>query len=204
MARFGIQGHQPAIAALCKINKEEKEGITGDLLRQKVGSNPKNIKAYQELMERRRRLDATTDEKGKAEPTRAKQIRVRRARLAMGTTVRWKRVRKQESVEEMEVDTGAQQEVRNYKTRILKCTRCEAPQETVWMQLRTKVGYRGIHCKECGKQELCSRNLCQCGQLWHQCTVHRVDPQTHSSRRGKKGVRRGKSSVGKVKVRKKV
>ena len=52
------------------------------------------------------------------------------------------------------------------------------------MQLRTKEGYRAVHCRQCGQQERCSRNKCQCGQIWHQCGIHRIDPQMHASRKG--------------------
>lgn len=52
------------------------------------------------------------------------------------------------------------------------------------MQLRTRTGYRAIHCTICKSQEVCSHSLCQCKVIWHQCGLHRVDPGAHASRRG--------------------
>ena len=54
------------------------------------------------------------------------------------------------------------------------------------MQLRTLIGYRAVHCRKCGKQELSPRNKCQCNILWHQCQMHRIDPKEHKSRKAAK------------------
>ena len=70
-----------------------------------------------------------------------------------------------------------------YTSRMLACTRCGSQQETSWMQLRYSEGFRAVHCRSCGKQERCLRNLCQCGTTWHRCLVHRVDPHEHTSRK---------------------
>ena len=43
------------------------------------------------------------------------------------------------------------------------------------MQLRTKNGYRDLHCVACGMPSRCSLLKCQCKVVWHRCTVHRVD-----------------------------
>ena len=77
---------------------------------------------------------------------------------------------------------------------MLACTRCGRQQETIWMQLRTMIGYRGIHCRICGKQELYSRNICQCNIIWHQCKVHRIDPKEHRSRKADKFTKDQKQS----------
>ena len=71
---------------------------------------------------------------------------------------------------------------------MVACTRCCTQQETRYMQLRTKEGYRALHCKTCGRQERTSHNKCECGHVWHQCPVHRVDPPVHASRKGLKRV----------------
>ena len=55
------------------------------------------------------------------------------------------------------------------------------------MQLRMDKGYRAIHCKQCKKQETVARTKCQCNLIWHRCEVHRIDPLTHYSRKGRKG-----------------
>ena len=107
------------------------------------------------------------------------------AKIVQGTTVRWKR-KKNEAQAPIGSDTEKEQEEQIlYSSRLLKCTRCGSPKETWWVQLRTKEGYRGIHCKACGKQERCARNPCQCGSIWCQCELHRIDPAKHTSRKGK-------------------
>jgi hypothetical protein len=40
-----------------------------------------------------------------------------------------------------------------------------------------------VHCRNCGRQERCARNCCQCRVLWHHCHIHRVDPEKHVSRK---------------------
>ena len=62
------------------------------------------------------------------------------------------------------------------------------------MQLRTMIGYRGIHGRICGKQELCSRNKCQCNVIGHQCKEHRIDPREHRSRKVAKFTKEQKQS----------
>ena len=52
--------------------------------------------------------------------------------------------------------------------------------------MRTKDGYKAVHCPACHKQERSQRSRCQCGHIWHQCTIHRVDPVVHRSRRAPK------------------
>ena len=54
------------------------------------------------------------------------------------------------------------------------------------MQLRVREGFRAIHCHHCRLQQRCSRNTCQCGTIWHHCTIHRTDPATHKSRKAPK------------------
>ena len=122
---------------------------------------------------------------------------VKKARVAEGATVRWKRTfaarKKQEECESQRDDH--EEDSQSYKSRMLACTRCGRQQETIWMQLRTLVGYRGIHCRICGKQKLCSRNKCQCNIIWHQCKVHRVDPKEHRSRNTDKFTKEQKQSM---------
>ena len=54
------------------------------------------------------------------------------------------------------------------------------------MQLRAKTGFRAIHCRLCRFQQLCSRNKCQCGVIWHHCPSHRTDPAKHLSKKAPK------------------
>ena len=69
------------------------------------------------------------------------------------------------------------------------------------MQLRTTNGYRAIRCKSCRKQETVARTKCQCNIVWHRCKTHRIDPATHSSRKGRKGHNKNpKAKAGKQEV----
>ena len=110
----------------------------------------------------------------------------------MGVPARWKRriaygsQKEGEGGDNERKDDRKEDERKAYTTRLLACTRCGHHQETRWMQLRTKDGYRAVHCPACHKQERTQRSRCQCGHIWHQCTVHRVDPVVHRSRRAPK------------------
>ena len=90
----------------------------------------------------------------------------------------------------MQSDQSGPKQKPSYENRILTCSRCGTAQETKWMQLRTANGYRAIHCKNCKKQETVARTKCQCDVIWHRCEAHRNDPETHSSKKGIKGIRR--------------
>ena len=165
------------------MSDDEAVMIQEAIIRQKVGCNAKTIKQFKEHADRR-----SDDDEAK--------IRIRIAKLATRTIVKWKRHRKKEEEDaEEEEDREDSNQMPTYTSRILRCTRCEAPQETRWMQLRTTNGYRAIYCKECKRQETCARNLCQCKLVWRQCLEHRVDPLTHSSRKGRKGVRLSKAAM---------
>ena len=116
------------------------------------------------------------------------KILIKWARTAYGATVRWNRSCK-EDVDHGEAGSQEPQpedDRLGYTSRMLACTRCGAMQETSWMQLRTKEGYRAVHCRSCKKQERSSRNQCQCGRIWHHCHIHRRDPHVHRSRKADK------------------
>ena len=76
LAKLGIYGHQPGVAAHVKTSHEEEQGIVEGLLAQKVGSNPKYHKACSEF------LRAKTDDSQSS-------IRVRIARLTTKSIIRW-------------------------------------------------------------------------------------------------------------------
>ena len=127
---IGIKGHQSAIAALCKMSEEEKSRVVQSLMKQKigVGATSKNNKAIQEFAQRK--LEQKDHEE---------KIKVRIAKMSLGTFVRWKRVKK-ETEEAAEQEGEGQQESqgkKSYSSRMLSCTRCGLAQETSWMQLRT-------------------------------------------------------------------
>ena len=52
LAKLGVTGHQPAIAAYCRVTERERQAIIEAILKQKVGSNPKSTKAYMEFKAR--------------------------------------------------------------------------------------------------------------------------------------------------------
>jgi hypothetical protein len=131
------------------------------------------------------------------------KILIKKARVAYGTTARWKRKWLEEPTEEDSTKQEANEErheQNKYTSRLLTCTRCGAAQETAWMQLRTKEGYRAIHCKQCGKQERSSHNVCQCNVIWHHCPTHRHDPKVHRSRKADKKTKQQREREAEAKV----
>ena len=81
LALLGIEGNQPAIAAFCETTQEEDDDIAEAIIRQKVGANPKVVKAH---------IEAT---KARNEEGQSQEILTlyRKAHIACGATVRWKR-----------------------------------------------------------------------------------------------------------------
>ena len=182
LAPLGIEGNEPAAKAYCKVTPQEGDRIIEAILKQKVGANAKNLKQYADYKERKKQdlTDGNQDHM---------LMLVKKARLAKGAVVRWTRSiaeRKRHDEEETGDEHQEEDESQKYVSRLLACTRCGQQQETIWMQLRTTLGYRGIHCRVCGKQELCARNKCQCDLIWHQCKLHRIDPSRHKSRKADK------------------
>ena len=112
----------------------------------------------------------------------------RKARIACGATVRWKRSITEQTGSEVERQGDSQEQDHRptYLSRLLNCVRCGHPNETSWMQLRSRKGFRAIHCRACGYQQLAGRNKCQCGTIWHHCPTHRVDPTEHLSKKAPK------------------
>jgi len=178
LALLGIEGNQPAMAAFCQTTQEEDDAIAEAIIRQKVGANPKVVKAH---------IEAT---KARSEEGQSQEILTlyRKAHIACGTTVRWKRSIADDGLNDEEVQQvdQDQDDAPTYTSRLLSCIRCHHPNETSWMQLRSLKGFRAIHCRSCGYQQLSGRNKCQCGNVWHHCQVHRVDPTKHLSRKAPK------------------
>ena len=181
LALLGIEGNQPAIAAYCETTAEEDSKIAEAIIRQKVGANPKTIKVHVDMSRARREA---TDE----QPSDLRSL-YKKARIACGATVRWKRIITEHvDTNEAHPDRESEDKAKGptYVSRLLNCIRCDHPNETSWMQLRAKTGYKAIHCKGCGLQQLSSRNKCQCGIIWHHCTIHRTDPAFHRSKKAQK------------------
>jgi predicted metal-binding protein len=180
LAKLGATGHQPAFAAYCKTNLEEKQAVTEAILGQKVGANVKAMKNYTEFRQRAREAE---------QPSRD-TILVKLARIAFGAAPRWKRIVQMGPANHDGAPGGGtepeDEDKINYSTRMIACTRCGSRQETRWMQLRTREGFRAVHCRACGRQERTASNTCQCELVWHQCPTHRIDPAVHMSKKGAK------------------
>ena len=170
LSNLGISGHQPAIAAYCKMTRDEKGKVTDAIMKQKVANNPK---AEKQLAEHRERSKQDQESK----------VIIRITRVATGASVRWQRKLSHRA------GNGANPEEENcikeevsYNTRMIACTRCSTKQGIKGMQLKISVGFRAIHCNNCGQQERVFRNKCSCDAIWHQCSIHRVDPPFHTSK----------------------
>ena len=84
LAKLGVYGHQPGIAAHTKTVADEDEAVVESILMQKVGSNPKSMKdAKAHAVRRQQEPDS--------------KIRIRVARLMTSTVVRWKKAEKEGS-----------------------------------------------------------------------------------------------------------
>ena len=182
LAPLGIDGNQAAIAGYCQMGEDERRRITKAILSQKIGANPKAAKIYNEL-------DSRQQGTNKEEAAAMTEL-FKKARIAGGAVIRWKRNFVEDpgdnDDEAQEQEGRTANDPKTYRSRLLACTRCGASQETAWMQLRTKEGFRAIHCKACKLQERCINNRCQCDVIWHHCTIHRVDPSCHRSRKAPK------------------
>ena len=190
LSRLGVEGNQPAIAAFVDMTKHEREVVARSIFMQKIGHNNKAMKQYDEhqkrVSEAAEANQTTGDDGNDQREAKDNSMLIKINRVATRTAIRWKRITK-ESTEPTQSNHSTSADGRpTYTSRILPCSRCGNPKETSRMQLRTKLGYRAIHCRACGLQEVCSRSWCQCNIIWHQCTIHRIDPGVHASRKGLK------------------
>ena len=159
------------------MSESEREGVIASLLQQEVGSNPKVMKQHSEHRKKEQQAKASSSH---LQPDHVKPaFFLRYAKVSVAAAVKWARKRRIDTSEVQVSEDEGQPEVKAYTSRILECTRYNAPQDTEWIQLRVKEGYRAIHCKQCGKQERCARNRCQCVVVWHICPTHRIDPAVH-------------------------
>ena len=109
-------------------------------------------------------------------------IIIKKARLAERVVVKWQRRWAKENRTTRPEDAKAGISIK-YSSRLLECTAYGEAMETKKMQLRTRYGYRAIHCPSCKKQQVCTTNKCQCGTTWHLCKGDRIDPAKHLSRK---------------------
>ena len=151
---LGVTGNQPAITGYCKMDKREKRSIEEAIILQKIGANQQTTKAFREL---KSRSEQSTMEQGTLEetplemqPKSQEEMLLKKARIAVGATIRWKRSFVEEADEAQkegtEEDDARPHQKATYASRMLACTNCGQRQETSWMQLRTRQGYRAVHC----------------------------------------------------------
>ena len=136
---LGIEGNQPAIRAFVETTSEEKKILTRNILLQKLSTNAKATKEFDELVRRREQGEQASDER----------MLTKYARVAMGATVKWVRAIASTVDEDCDQQEGRQEaqegrdkcelRVTGY-SRMLSCLRCNEPQETKRMQLRTTLG----------------------------------------------------------------
>ena len=95
---LAVWGNQPAMAAHVLLKKDEVESVTENILKQKVGHNPKATKRYTELLktrrskeEKSREAETTADERQQREADEDDdRISLKYARIAVGAAVKWK------------------------------------------------------------------------------------------------------------------
>ena len=135
------------MAAFVKMTRQERRQVARSIMLQKVGNNPKAMKAYGEHIvrldnermseemvvvgdgghdEAERRSRTVENEDGSGE-----SVLVKLNRIVGGTTARWKRhfVVEREGEGEAEAQTSDDDKQR-YMSRLLNCTRRNTQQET--------------------------------------------------------------------------
>ena len=124
LGNLGVSGHQPALMFFCHMTREEKIKITEAILKQKVANNKKADAIY-----------AEHSGKGR-DHTPSDTIILRIARIAYGSTVKWKRETKADEVGSHLGSTyNDEGDDIKYHSRVIACTRCGAEQETKDKQL---------------------------------------------------------------------
>ena len=125
LALLGVEGNQPAIAAYCETTIEEGNKIAEAIIRHKVGANPNTIKIHVDMT--RVRKEATDEHH-----TDLRSL-YRKARIACGAIVRWKR----NTTEHVDIEGAEPEQEREdqgkgptYASRLLSCMRCGHPNET--------------------------------------------------------------------------
>jgi len=179
----------------------KKKKNTDAILKQKNANNKKAEAIYCEHRERRKHTEPTGKENESG--SKENKILLKKARIAIGATVKWEREYRGLKDEERQARTDRHKspnEVR-YSSRMIACTRCGSQQETRSKQLKVEAGFRAIHCRKCGKQERVHSNKCACQLVWHQCQLHRVDPIAHCCKKTKGKRHTGKQTGRKVKLK---
>ena len=143
----------------------KKEKIVEAILKQKNANNKKAEAIYCEHRERRKQAEATG--KDKESSNKENKILLRKARIAIGATVKWEREYRglQDEERQARVDRFKKTNEVRYTSWMIACTRCGSLQETKSKQVKVEAGFRAIHCKRCGKQERVHSNKCMPNHL---------------------------------------
>ena len=116
LAMLRIKGHQPAIAGFCNISPDEFDDITDAIIKQKTGTNAKDIKMVSEYREQR----------GDQET-----IRVKKATITEASCVKWKRNKINITADaDDDTLTVGNSIMPSYSTRMITCNQCGVAQET--------------------------------------------------------------------------
>ena len=75
-----------------------------------------------------------------------------------------------------------------YSVRLITCKFCRSPCDTASVQLWTTRGFRQRSCSRCSARFSAADCKCSCGQIWHACPLHCVDPRVDVNVRRKRGL----------------
>ena len=114
LAKVGVYGHQPGIAAHVKTTLSEEQEIVLGILGQKVGSNQKSMQACKDFFRAN-----SVENRG--------TIKSKVARLSTKSIIKWKRIR---TNEEEEDPPDRKPAVPSYTSRLLTCSMWYQTQET--------------------------------------------------------------------------
>jgi hypothetical protein len=165
---FAIIGHQPGFNASRATTELERRKVELAIMRQRVGTTPKQALATMRSVHARRdEGDICT-------------FKLKRVKLDTKSVPRWTREFRSTPIMPLNLS-------KSYTSRLLSCRSCGHVKETAHMQLKIKDGYRGICCPGCHRQARVTSNLCQCKLIWHQCPTHKHDPVVHRSQKPVQG-----------------
>ena len=94
MGGLAVIGNQPALQVHVKATEDEKVKVARSIVQQKVGSNPKAMKSYDELQARKQENKQQREQAGRNhihEGEDTDKILLKVARIAAGCKVRWAR-----------------------------------------------------------------------------------------------------------------
>lgn len=165
-----VAGHQPAVRCKRICTVEEAVIIEDAILGQRVGMTAAQVAVIRDRLSSQNGSSSNSNDQ-------CIKSKLRWTKLDMQVPARWKSC----TIASNTQATEAGQAQHSPASRMIACTNCGSFRETAHMQLRTRQGYRDLTCPTCQFHGRVGRAKCICGTLWHQCNVHRVDPNTHRS-----------------------